>query len=407
MEQDTLFTLNQNKNKGFAALLVVMIAAILAILAFLVIQFGKVSNAVSLKKQLLDACSVSAGRSIIETNDIDNICSESFLNRCASLISSNIEPDFQCEELGLVCNSQGECKREFKISSTYSANEGQSFTTKSTKISVAEETHEVEIINAAVIMLLDYSGSMQGNRINQLKNTVNSFISSDFNLSYSVILYNNEILSEVEIGKGPGHKNNVSNVVNSNTPSGGTNFVVPLHRAMTQIQSTNYDAYYILLISDGSPNEGAGPSTEFVNNTIMNISDDACIYTTEGDPCVSVYTIGVDNANTDVLESLSGNTLGRNPNDFSYIVNANQVSEAFNAIIEEIMCRVGPVSNQEKLYVFNGTNALEKDIDYIHNEQHHILKFYDSEPFNVCTNMLNNNAEITLRWGKAKLSIEQ
>ena len=395
------------KNKGFAALLVVMIAAILAILAILVIEFGKVSNVASTKKQLLDSCSISAGRTIIETNDIDNVCAEDFLNRCASLIASDIEPEFHCEEIGLVCNDLNECNREFKISSTYSANEGQSFTTKSTKISVVEETHDVEIVNAAVIMLLDYSGSMQGNRIAQLKNTVNSFINSDFNLSYSVILYNNEILSEVEIGRGPGHKNNVSTVVNSNSPSGGTNFVIPLRRAMTQIQSTNYDAYYILLISDGSPNEGAGPSADFVNNTIMNISDDACIYTTAGDPCISVYTIGVDNANTRVLESLSGNTLGRNPNDFSYIVNVNQVTEAFNAIIEEIMCRVGPVSSQEKLYVFNGTNVLEKDIDYVYNEEHHILKFYDSEPFNICTNMLNNNAEITLRWGKVKLSVEQ
>ncbi|NDG53938.1 MAG: hypothetical protein EBY39_13120, partial [Flavobacteriia bacterium] len=60
-----------------------------------------------------------------------------------------------------------------------------------------------------------------------------------------------------------------------------------------------------------------------------------------------------------------------------------------------------------KLYVFNGTNVLEKDIDYVYNEEHHILKFYDSEPFNICTNMLNNNAEITLRWGKVKLSVEQ
>lgn len=407
MEQDTLFILNQNKRKGFAALLVVMISAVLATLSFLVIDFGKISNRVAEKKQLLDACSISAGKAIIETNDIDNICTESFLNRCSALIDDGFRPDFSCEEIGLECDLNGDCTRSFKITSRYTANDGESYTEKSTKISVAEETHEVDIINAAVIMLLDFSGSMQGNRITQLKSTVNQFINSDFNLSYSAILYNNDIIDVSNIGKGNTHKNNISNLINRHSPGGGTSFITPLNEAMRQIQLSSYDAYYILLISDGVPNEGAGPSLDFVNNTIMNISDDSCIYSTSADPCITVYTLGVDNADINVLESLSGNTLGRNPNDFSFIVNANQVSEAFNAIIEEIMCRIGPVIDQQNLHVFYDTNVLEKNIDYIHNEQHHILKFYDAPPFNTCTQMLNNNANITLRWGKTKLQVER
>lgn len=403
MGQDILYTLKRRRRKGFAALTVVLLSAVLALISFAVIQYGRISLNVANEKQALDSCSIGAGQGVINTNNIDEICYGDYLNNCSDLLDMP-NPDFVCEDLGLQCDVNGICERKFSISSTY--NPGRGDVTKSVTISIPEETHDVDLIDAAVIMLLDYSGSMNGNRIQQLKDTVSQFVNSDFNLSYSVILYNNSIIEKSDIGKSPQHKQSVLSIVNNRSPGGGTNFVSPLQEAMTQIQTTNYEAYYILLISDGSPNEGSGPSQTFVQNNIRNINDNNCIYSTAADPCITVYTLGVDNANTNALQSISGNTLNTAPNEFSFVVNANQVAAAFNAIIEEIMCRIGPIIAEGDLNVFNDTQILEEGTDYLYDNLYKILKFYDEEPFNICTNMLNNNAQITLRWGKPKINVQ-
>ena len=389
-------------NKGFSALLVIMITAVLSLISLSTIKFGRISLNISKEKQILDTCSITLGKSIIETNDVDQACFSDYLNECASLFDAE-SPNFVCEDLGTECDVNNVCERKFGISSTY--NPGRGGVTKSVEISIPEETHDVDLIDAAVIMLLDYSGSMGGNRIVQLKNTVSEFINSDFNLSYSIILYNNSVIVSSDIGNSPQHKQAVLSMVNNRSPSGGTNFVAPLNRAIQQIQSTSYEAYYILLISDGSPNEGIEPSQNFVANNIININDNNCIYSTEVNPCITVYTLGVDNANVNALQSISGNTLSTVPNEFSFIVNANQVEAAFNAIIEEIMCRIGPVIAEGNLNVFNNEQVLEQGIDYIYDDLYKIIKFYDEEPFNICTNMINNSAQITLRWGNPNLYV--
>jgi uncharacterized protein YegL len=391
------------KEKGFAAAVTLLLAATLALIAYLVIDFGAIAINVANEKQTLDACSIAAGQSIINTNNISEVCKTSYLNECADYVNMK-QPDFVCTDLGLECNIDNECKRKFSISSTYDPGRGN--VTKSVIISVAEESHDVDLVDAAVIMLLDYSGSMSGNRIQQLKNTVTQFINEDYNLSYSAIIYNNSIIEKSSIGKGPQHKQTVLSMVNNTNPDGGTNFVTPLNEAMQQIQSTNYEAYYILLISDGSPNEGSGPSTNFVTNNVLNINDNNCIYTTRQNPCITIYTLGVDNANTSSLHAISGNTLDNNPNNFSFIVNASQVAAAFNAVIEEIMCRIGPVNTSGDFNVFNNITVLEENVDYVYDDTYKIIKFYDEEPFNICTNMLDNNAQITIRWGKPEIYVE-
>ena len=392
------------KNKGFAALTTILLSAVLSILSYVVIQYGRISLNVAEEKQILDSCGINLGISVIETNNIEEICTSDFLNNCASSLSNNVFPNFQCVDLGIECNIENYCKRKYGITSSYNPGRGQ--TSKSVIVNVSEEVHDVDLIDAAVIMLLDYSGSMTGNRIVQLRDTVSQFVNSGFNLSYSVILYNSEVIVSSNIGKDQQHMQSVLSMVNNNSPNGGTNFIAPLSKAIEQITQTNYEAYYVLLISDGSPNEGIGPSQSFIQNNIMNINDDHCIYSTNINPCITVYTLGVDNANTNALSSISGNTLNTAPNEFSFVVNANQVAEAFNAIIEEIMCRIGPVIADDGLNVFNGLQVLEEGIDYLYDDIYKILKFYNVEPFNICTNMLNNNTQITLRWGKPQLIVE-
>jgi len=137
----------------------------------------------------------------------------------------------------------------------------------------------------------------------------------------------------------------------------------------------------------------------------MNIDNSFCLVSTRQNPCITIFTLGVDNADLGTLRMLSGNTISQDPVNYSYTASSNQTSDAFNAIIEEIICRVGPVRSEGFLKVFNDLEILEENIDYIFDVQNKILKFYDSEPFNICTEMINNRSNITLRWGNPELYV--
>tara|TARA_Y100001973_G_C5148618_1_gene306815 strand:+ start:23 stop:1204 length:1182 start_codon:yes stop_codon:yes gene_type:complete len=392
------------KNKGFAALTTVLLSAVLTLLTFIAIQYGRIVLNKSYEEQLHDSCSLAMGKTINESNNIEDVCNTGFLNNCAISLDSR-EPSFICEDLGLECDNTGRCKRKFSIKSKYNPNRG--YVTKENIVSVNEEVHNINFVDAAVILLLDFSGSMRGNRIVQLKNAVRHFINEDYNLSYSVILYSSSVLVSSNIGKGQQHNQTVLSIINSNNPGGGTNFVTPLNRALTQIRSTNFESYYIMLISDGSPNEGIGPSRNFVENNIFNINDNNCLHTTRQNPCITNYTLGVDNANVPALQSLSGNTLSQSSIDYTYVVNSQQTDAAFQAIIEEIMCKTETVLATQPVNVFNNLDLLEENVDYIYDEQANVFRFYDVEPIYACTEMLENNAQITLRWGKVELNVER
>ena len=403
MEQNILYTLKNQKSKGFAALTVVLLAGVLASISFIVIQYGRISLNVMYEKQLLDTCSINVGNGINYTNDINTICSSNYLNQCGLELDSP-EPSFSCEDLGLECNAENQCKRKFKITSTYDP--GRGHVSKENFVEVNEEVHDIQLVDTAVILLLDFSGSMQGNRINQLKTTVRQFVNADYNLSYSVILYNDSVITETSIDKGPQHKQNVLSILNTHNAGGGTNFLSPMRSSLDKITSTDYESYYIVLISDGSPNEGIEPSRSFVENNIFNINPNNCIQTTSQNPCITTYTLGVDNANVAALQSVSGNVLNQNSIDYNYIVNTQQVNGAFNAIIEEIMCKIGPVLAEYPANIFNGLDLLEENVDYTYNDEEKIFKFYDAAPLYACTEMLNSNAQITLRWGKTKINVQ-
>ena len=403
MEQNILYTLKNQRNKGFAALTIVLLSAVLASISFIVIQYGRISLNVMYEKQLLDTCSIDIGTGVNNTNDIEAICSSNTLNQCGSILDSP-EPDFFCEDLGLECNIEGYCKRRFKITSTYDP--GRGYVSKENIIEINEEVHDIQLIDTAVILLLDFSGSMSGNRINQLKTTVRQFVNANYNLSYSVILYNDNVIIQTPIDKGQQHAQTVLSILSNHNAGGGTNFVSPLRNALTKIRNTDYESYYIVLISDGSPNEGIEPSKNFIQNNVFNINPDNCRQTTSQNPCITTYTLGVDNANVSALQGVSGNVLNQNSIDYNYIVNTQQVNGAFNAIIEEIMCKIGPVLAEYPANIFNGLDLLEENVDYTYNDEEKIFNFYDVAPFYACTEMLNSNAQITLRWGRTNLNVQ-
>ena len=395
---------NKKHNKAFSSLITCTLAAALSLIAFSVIKYGIISKNIFHEKQALDGCGYSVGYNLIYYNDIEKYCNNLNQNSC-DLSSLNIiseDTEFNCQEQQLICEDN-KCYREFIVSSRY--NPGLGFVDKSVSVKINEEVHDVERIDAAVIFLLDYSGSMNGNRITQLKNAVNQFIDYDYNLSYAVLIYNQNVITTSSISRGLNHDQTAMSIVNNNHSGGGTNFVKPIERALDLIQNSEHETYYIVLVSDGSPNEGINESLNLVNQRIMSIDNSNCVYSTKENPCITMFTLGVDNANMVALKSISGNTISSNSEEHSYRISANQTSIAFNAIIEEIMCRIGPIESDGDIYVFNNLQVLEENIDYVYDNQHKILKFYDSEPHNSCTRMIENNSNITIRWGKPLVEV--
>ena len=396
--------INKDKNKAFSALITCLIAGTLAAIAILVIKFGTNSKINMHEKQSLDSCGILIGQSIIKTNNIEEFCTNANQTSCNNDFFS-AETSFSCEESGLECDSNNNCKRKFIVTSSYNTESG--VINKSVKMLINEEVHEPEIIDAAVIFLLDYSGSMRNNRIRQLKNAFNEFVSRNYDLNYAVVLYNSDIIDYTDISKGLNHDQSAMAAVNNNRIGGGTNFVRPLEKALELINDSNHQSYFIILVSDGSPNEGQSPSERFVQNSIRSIDQSFCILSTFQDPCITIYTLGVDNANQGVLRSLSGNALDNDANNYSFGIDANQTVTAFEAIIAEIVCRIGPITSDESFYLFDGQNPLIKGEDYIYDPITRIAKVYDIEPNNYCQSIIENNNNLTLRWGNPIVQVNE
>jgi uncharacterized protein YegL len=395
--------MQKNKHeKGFAALIVCMIAAVLAGLAFLTIKVGGGYKQLADERQYLDTCALSIGMDIIYTNDVEMFCNNTEGLGCNLDFVDN-QSQFNCIDNGLDCSTTP-CKRKFSITADYIVNGIE--TTDTSFVKIDEENHDVQKIDAAIILLLDFSGSMQGNRIAQLKTAVQTFVAQNYDLDYSVILYNSNVINFTEISKGLDHDQRVLSIVNNNSPSGGTNFVKPLQKSKELIDRTDNEAYYIIMVSDGSPNEGGSESINYVRSVLRNSNINDCYYSTSNSPCITVYSLAVDNADTGVLNQISGNAINQNPGEYSFSINANQVLAAFSAIVAEIVCRIGPVSSSNDLHIFNNTTKLRKDIDFVYDSLFNIVKFYDILPNNICSLMLENNTDITIRSGRPKVYAE-
>lgn len=394
--------MQKKRNKGFASLIVCMISAVLATLAYLVIQIGGGYKQLSDARQLLDTCAMSIGMDINYTNDAESFC-ERVEGLGCNLDFATVTPRFVCLDQGLDCTTTP-CKRKFSITSSVVINGNEVEDT--TSVEIEEEKHDVEKIDAAIILLLDYSGSMQGNRISQLKNAVRTFVSQNYDLDYSVLLYNSNVINFTNISKGLNHDQNVLSIVNRNRPSGGTNFVKPLQKAKELIDRTDNEAYYIIMVSDGSPNEGGQASSNYVRNVLRNQNINDCYYSTKDNPCITIYSLAVDNADVSVLNQISGNAVNQNPQEYSFSITANQVITAFSAIVAEIVCRIGPVLSTNNLHIFNETIKLVEDEDYTFDRLFSIVKFYDNPPNNTCSLMLANDSNITIRSGKPRIYAE-
>jgi len=234
------------REKGFSAFLVVAVTAVLGLLSFYTVEFGRNANRVNMEKQLLDSHAYIVGKQLI-SEGINSTCANGeFVGDTEALSAAlfgeldqvNAEDrTYTCEELEMVTRDDGTYRR-YRVASSYNAlqdpnnpNQGRA-KERGVIVEVKEINGEVERPRPQIMFILDYSGSMNSNgRAGRLKSAMQSFVNANYEADYGVILFDSGVRTTIGLGSGAAHNQNVMAVVNSNNPGGGTNFNGPLQNA--------------------------------------------------------------------------------------------------------------------------------------------------------------------------------
>ena len=437
--------LKRQNERGFAALIVVLLAATLASLSVLTIDFGKSANRVSNEKQLLDTHGVIVGQQIIRQGLSSTCDNGEFTGDTASLSEamfgeintvSRDERTYECEEMDggqVITREEGDPNgppgtfRRYRVSSSYNAagevdnpNQDNGEYKRSVIVEVRELNGEVERPRPQIMFVLDYSGSMSSNNRNgRLENAVREFISVGYEVDYGVIFFDSGVRKTIALGSGAAHNSAVLNELNNQGPSGGTRFHGPLVNAVQALNVTGNQHSYIVLVSDGQPSDG-GSAQNFVNNAIRGIDPNICASRSGNETCHTVYGLGVDGADMAMLTSLSGNA-ATPPNQygsFSIPISAQDTQLAFRAIVDDILCSFGPIDPQpsedeeKSINVFLNDEPLEADPnfgddtvtgDFTYDRNLNAIKLYDVEPRNACSKALADGGSVTIRYGKPRI----
>ncbi len=430
---------NRKNELGFTAYVIILLAATLAGISMFAIDFGKGANRVHMEKQLLDSHGYIVGQQIISQGITSACVNGEFVGDTDELSQAlfnqldQVERDertYECEELDggeVIVREEGDPSgppgtfRRYRVSSSYNAlqnpnaaqEEGED-TKRSVVVEVREINGEVERPRPQIMFILDYSGSMSSNnRANRLKGAMQEFVNADYEVDYGVILFDSSVRTTIGLGSGAGHNQSVMSTVNGNSPGGGTGFNGPLQNAVNALNQSGNQHSYVVLVSDGVPSDGSA-AQNYVNNVIRGIDPNICLTRSGNDICHTVYTLGVDNANMNMLDSLSGNaaTAPAERANFSFEISAQDTQEAFRAIVDDILCSFGPlepqpsVDEEATINVFLNESALERNVDFEYDRNLNAIKLYDANGNQACTNALNNGGSITIRYGKPRVVAE-
>ena len=425
---------------GYIAYVIILLAAIVAGSSMLTIEYGTTANRIAVEKQLLGSHGHIVGQQIIKqginsaclngefTGDTDDLSQVLF----GDLDQINQEDrTYACDELdeGETITREEDSAdgpagtfRRYRVTSSYNAlgtgdddEERGEAKDRSVIVEVREINGEVERPRPQIMFILDYSGSMSANgRADRLKSAVQQFVSNQYDVDYGVILFDSGVRTTIGLGSGANHNQSVLSTVNGNQPGGGTSFNGPLQNAVNALNQTSNQHSYLVLVSDGHPQDGSS-AQNFVNSAIRGIDPEICISRVGNQICHTVYTLGVDNANMNMLESLSGNaaTAAGDRDEFAFEISAQNTEAAFSAIVDDIMCSFGPlepqpsVDEEDTISVFLNEAPLTAGVDFEYVRDLNAIKLYDAENGNnACTNALSNGGAVTIRYGKPRVIYE-
>jgi len=417
------------RERGSILPVLVLVAALLLIVSRGVIYVGQVGRTISLEKQLLDTHAMLIGSAMIydglfEACGLDGRLGGSTATQSEAIFNQLEQEEgareLRCEPLeeGLVERGPNDPDgpegtfRRYRVSSTLDpesyGGQGEG-TAREVVVEVREIYAEIERPRPYIAFALDYSGSMlQNNRLNQLKTAVNTFIGLGYEMDYGLSLYREFLHSELAMSSGVAHDQAAQSLVNgvNPEPTWGTAFAPPLSNAITQLSNAPSPEVYIVLVTDGFPGDYPA-ALNIVDTQIRAVPDLACYQKNLIERCITVYSLGVDNADTDVLISLSGNavTPPQERVNYTYVANAQNTADAFRDIIEDILCRYGPFDppvppeEADTINVFLNEERVEPGVDFSYDPDSQGLKFYGD----VCQAIIDGQDAVTIRYGKPRL----
>ena len=436
--QSRLFRRQHRQNElGFTAYVIILLAATLAGISMLAIDFGRGSNRISMEKQLLDSHAYIVGQQVI-SQGINAACVNGEFVSSTDQLSQvlfnqldQVERDdrkYYCQELDdgeVLIREEGDPSgppgtfRRYRVCSDYNAlqdpnsaqDEGEDVK-RCSIVEVREIGGKVEKPRPQIMFVLDYSGSMSSNgRGDSLKSAMQDFVNAAYEVDYGVVLFDSSVRTTIGLGDGANHNSSVMSTVNSNNPGGGTAFERPLQDAVNALNQSNNQSSYVVLVSDGVPHDGDS-AMNYVDNVIRAIDPTICESGQGNQICHTVYTLGVDNADMNMLDSLSGNaaTAPGNRDEYSFQISAQDTQAAFRHILDDILCSFGPLDPQpspdelRSLTVLLNEEPLLRDVDYEYLQGR--IKLYDANGNQACTRALENDGSITIRYGKPRVIAE-
>ena len=111
-----------------------------------------------------------------------------------------------------------------------------------------------------MMIVLDKSGSMSSsNKWNLAKTAINNMISQNNSIWYGLLLFTSSCSPGISVGCGANTHSAIMNVLNSNSPGGGTEVGGGIKRARTYLQGlSSSKKKYIVVVTDGCSSTGCG-----------------------------------------------------------------------------------------------------------------------------------------------------
>ena len=419
---------------GGITILIASTTMFLALFAIFILQVGAVSREIDEERHLVDLHGKLVGQMAIRQG-LNDTCSGGALVGGSSQLSNRFESElneagvrrnYQCAVEGELVerrsgpDSQQGTFRRFRVSSSSDLDVSPGSTLNSDNPNARQNHQEDEVIvevreeqgrlegNAKVVFVLDYSGSMNGYPLRQLKDGFLSIARSNYPMDYGVILFSENIVDGTPIGSGPGHFQRTEDVVLAYDSQSGTKFTDPLREAIRMLKAEPGQDLFIILMSDGRPQD-LGSAQSLIRREVHQASRRACEGSGNG-KCITVYTLAVDGAKRDHLKSLSGNAVDPRGNEFNYDADSAQIRAAFENILASILCQYGPLDpgpvreEEDTLNVFINERPVSPR-EYEYSRRRRTIQFYPESP--SCRQFMRGSGEITIRYGKPRVYMEQ
>ncbi|MBI4508451.1 MAG: VWA domain-containing protein [Deltaproteobacteria bacterium] len=270
------------------------------------------------------------------------------------------------------------------------------------------------------VLVLDYSGSMTAtmpggggkDAITVLEDNVRGLLDLNLRINYGAVLYSSGIKAAVPVDRVAPAR--IRDAMNRNGADGMTCTSCGLNRARELLLAAGEDTgRYVLLVSDGAPNNGGGESgARSAARSINNIN--GTIVTLHID-----WSGGRNRSLRNFMISVSGKPGATGNADFYYNATSSAtLREAFRRIVSIIACPIGPLrpaptsSSALRVYLKDATGRetrMEQVAQLDETNARQLVYRYDSADATVriseaaCDAVIDQRHQVVVRHGQVGL----